>query len=130
MIPANGSTVQKFPWLLPAMSLLTVINLDLRSRLRCVVTGCFVHFIRSHLAGDIAHLLTDIVPACARSKGLELRLDVDGRLAIEPWRAELDAILIMAGRAGRNVAHRRAAGDDVRSIDGGIWMYSGLTRQI
>src|ERR1700733_6736485 len=78
MIPANGSTVQKFPWLLPAMSLLTVINLDLRSRLRCVVTGCFVHFIRSHLAGDIAHLLAGVIPACAGSKGLELRVDVDG----------------------------------------------------
>jgi hypothetical protein len=40
--------------------------------------GCFVHLIRSHLAGDIAHLLADVVPACARSKCLKLRLDIDG----------------------------------------------------
>jgi hypothetical protein len=40
-----------------------VVNLDITSWLRCVVTGGFVHFIRSHLAGDVSHLLTDVVPA-------------------------------------------------------------------
>jgi hypothetical protein len=55
-----------------------VISLDLGSWLRGIVAGGLVHFIRSHLAGDIAHLLTDVVPACTRSKSLELCFDVDG----------------------------------------------------
>jgi hypothetical protein len=42
------------------------------SRLRCVVAGCFVHFVWSHLAGNIAHLLADVVPASPGRKGLEL----------------------------------------------------------
>jgi hypothetical protein len=72
-----------------------VINLDIGSQLRCVVTGCLVDFIRGHLAGDIAHLLTDVVPACAGSKSLELRFDVNGGLAIKPRRAELETTLVM-----------------------------------
>jgi hypothetical protein len=66
-----------------------MINPDMRLWLRRVVTGGFVHFIRSHLAGDVSHLLTDVVPARARSKCLKLRFDVDGGLAIEPGRPSL-----------------------------------------
>jgi hypothetical protein len=80
MILLNGSTAQKFPRPLPAMSLLPgmVANLDVRSRPRCVITGGFVDFVRAHLAGDIAHLLADVVPAYAGSKSLELSFDVRG----------------------------------------------------
>jgi hypothetical protein len=44
---ANGSTAQKFPRPLPAVSMLSgmVINLDIRLRLRRVITGGFVHFV-------------------------------------------------------------------------------------
>ena len=69
-----------------------MVNLDIKSRLRCVVIGCFDYFVLSHLARNIAHLLTDVVPTSAGSKSLELRLYVDGRLAIEPGRPKLDAI--------------------------------------
>jgi hypothetical protein len=43
----NGSTAQKFPRPLPAVSFLPgiVINLDIRSRLRRVITGGFVDFV-------------------------------------------------------------------------------------
>ena len=79
MMLTNGSTAQKFPRPLPGMRFLPgmVIDLDIGLRLRRVITGGFVHFVCSHLAGDIAHLLTDVVPACAGSKSLELRLDID-----------------------------------------------------
>ena len=132
MILLNGPTAQKFPRPLLAMGLLPgiVTNLDIRSRPRCVITGGLVDFLRSHLAGDISHLLADVVSACIKSKSLELSFDVDGRLTIEPRRAELDTILVMARSAGRYVAHRRAAGDDMRRIDGRIGVCPGLTRQI
>ena len=80
MILLNGSTAQKFPRPLPAMSLLSgiVTDLDVRSRPRCVITGGFIDFVRAHLAGDIAHLLADVVPAYAGSKSLELSFDVGG----------------------------------------------------
>src|ERR1700688_4476531 len=75
-----------------------------------------------HLSRDVSHLLADVVPARTGCKGLELGLDVDGGLSIEPGRAELRVGRAMAGRAGRDVAHWRAAGNDLRSIDRGVRM--------
>ena len=83
-----------------------------------------------HLSRDVSHLLADVVPARTRCKGLEMSLDVDSRLSVEPRGSELGVGRAMTGRADRDVAHRRAAGDDLRSIDSGIGMRSGLTRQI
>ena len=55
-----------------------------RSRLGFVIAGNLVDLFRGHLAGDIAHLLADVVAAGAGRKRLQLRLDVDGRLTTEP----------------------------------------------
>jgi hypothetical protein len=47
MMLANGSAALKFPRPLPAVSLLPgrVINLDIRLRLRRIITGGLLHFV-------------------------------------------------------------------------------------
>src|ERR1700740_658652 len=42
-----------------------------------IIFGGSVDFIPRHSAGDVAHLLADVVMARAEGKCLELRLDVD-----------------------------------------------------
>src|SRR6202040_4387611 len=60
-----------------------------RSGLGFVVTGNFVDFFRRHMPGDVAHLLADIITACAGGESLQLRLDIDGGLAADPRTAGL-----------------------------------------
>lgn len=42
---------------------------------------------RRHLPRDVSHLLADVVSPHASREGLELGLDVDGRLAFQPMPA-------------------------------------------
>jgi hypothetical protein len=48
------------------------------------ILGCaFIDLLRSHRAGDLAHLLADVVGAVPGRKGLKLRLQLGFRLAFE-----------------------------------------------
>ena len=60
-----------------------------RSGLGLVIARGLVDFLRRHLPGDVAHLLTDVVAPGARCEGLQLRLDIDRGLAVEPRAAGL-----------------------------------------
>ena len=82
------------------------------TRLGFVVAGDLVDVFRGHLAGDVAHLLADVVAASAGRKSLQLRLDVDGRLAAEPRTARLVIDVAVAGAARGDVTHRCAGRDD------------------
>src|ERR1700731_1040142 len=81
-----------------------------RSRSARVIARSLIDLGRCHLPRDISHLLADIVSPRASRKGLELGLDVDGGLPVEPGLTELGVGYAMAGSAGRDVAHRRASG--------------------
>ena len=53
-------------------------------------------------------------PAPKNGDATQLRLDVDGGLALEPGTAGLVVEVAVAGAARRDVAHRRAVHDDAR----------------
>ena len=53
-----------------------------------IIARGFIDLGGGHLPGDISHLLADVVAPAAGGEGLQLRLDVDGRLSIQPWRTE------------------------------------------
>src|SRR3984893_3892713 len=110
-------------------SLVTPV-LGTRSRSARVIARSLIDLGRCHLPRDISHLLADVVASRAGCEGLELGFNVDDRLSIEPGRTELGVGRAVAGRAGRDVAHRRTAGDDLRNSRDRVGMGSWLTRQI
>src|ERR1700732_2376102 len=93
-----------------------------RSRSARVIARSLIDLGRCHLPRDISHLLADVVASRADYEGLELGFDVDDGLSLEPGRTELGVGRAVAGRAGRDVAHRRTAGSDLRSGHGRIGM--------
>src|SRR5258708_8459838 len=76
-------------WLIGACELAAAPATGSQSGLGFVVTGNFVDFFRRHMPGDVAHLLADIITACAGGESPQFRLDIDGRLAAEPRTARL-----------------------------------------
>src|ERR1700730_1751586 len=95
-------------------SLVTPV-LGTRSRPARVIARSLIDLGRRHLPCDVSHLLADIVLPGASREGLELGLEVDGGLPVEPGRTELGVARAVAGRAGRNITHRRTAGNDLRN---------------
>src|SRR6478752_2010958 len=131
---ASGATRNKCP--IPGHTGTIMVNGGLRIggpallRLSFVVTGDLVYLFHRHLAGDVAHLLADIIAAGPGRKGLKLGLDIDRRLAAEPGTAGLVVDVAMAGAAGRDVAHRRPRGDDLRRSELRVQIVRGHPRQI
>jgi hypothetical protein len=77
--------------------------LGTRSRPAGVIARSLIDLGRRHVPRDVSHLLADIVLPGASREGLELGLDVDGGLPVEPGRTELGDARAVAGSAGRNV---------------------------
>src|SRR5512133_805819 len=61
---------------------------DLR-RLGSVVMRGLIHFLKRHFAGDVTHLLTNVVASRARRKSLQLRREISRRLAFQPRTSDL-----------------------------------------
>ena len=66
-----------------------------------------VDLVRRHLAGNIADLLADVVSPGPGREPIQLRPDIDGRLAAEPGTAGFGFDVAAARAAGRDVAHRQ-----------------------
>src|SRR5258707_2134115 len=71
-------------WLIGACELAAAPATGSQSGLGFVVTGNFVDFFRRHMPGDVAHLLADIITACARGESPQFRPDINGGLAAQP----------------------------------------------
>ena len=61
-----------------------------------IIARSFIDLGCRHLPCDVSHLLGDVVPASPGCERLELRLDVDGGLSVEPRRTELGVGRAMA----------------------------------
>jgi hypothetical protein len=61
-----------------------------------IVARSFIDLGCLHLPCDVSHLLGDVVPASPSFEPLELRIDVDGGLSVEPRRTELGVGRAMA----------------------------------
>ena len=81
------------------------IDATIRLRLDCsrigsgsarIIARSFIDLGCRHLPCDVSHLLGDVVPASPGCERLELRLDVDGGLSVEPRRTELGVGRAMA----------------------------------
>src|SRR6185312_1149132 len=110
-----------------------IVNDRLRApplRLGFVIAGDLVDLFRGHLAGDVAHLLADVVAAGAGRERLQLRLDVDSRLTAKPGTTGLVVDVAMAGAARCDVAHRRPRRDDRRCRHRRIELVRWHARQI
>src|ERR1700726_2736256 len=81
-------------------------------RLRGIVRGGLVDLLRRQGAGDVAHLLIDVVGALTRSECLKLFLQVNLRLPPQPRAAGRVVQTAMTGAAGRDAADRRAVDHD------------------
>ena len=78
----------------------------------CIIARSVIDLESRHVPRDVSHLLADIVSPVASREGPELGLEIDAGLSIEPGRTELGVGGAVTGNAGRNITHRRAAGND------------------
>src|SRR3984957_21332972 len=98
--------------------------------LRGIVRGGLVDLLRRHGAGDVAHLLTDVVGALTRSECLKLLLHVNLRLSLQPRAAGLVVQAAMTGAAGRDATDRCAIDHDAGLRKLPLGMVGGKARQV